>query len=109
MIILLFTLDMVLTIEAAFYSDIVLIAILHVITIPALFVLIYLDLIKQHNSYFRCFVCSEQIEPHEEIATIKRTEHGREIQFLVHSECIRLEAREKKSISEKVFRKGIPN
>ncbi|MDH2901844.1 MAG: hypothetical protein PXY39_12825 [archaeon] len=108
MIVLLFILDSVLTIEAALYSDIVLIAILHVVTVPALIGLIYLDLVQQHKSYFKCFICGKQIRADEEIETINRTLEGKPIHVIVHSECIRLERTDRKGISSRVFRKGIP-
>ena len=108
MIVLLFILDSVLTIEAALYSDIVLIAILHVITVPALIGLIYLDLVQQHKSYFKCFICGKEIQADEEIETINRTLEGKPTHVIVHSECIRLERADRKGISSWVFRKGIP-
>jgi uncharacterized protein YlaI len=108
MIVLLFILDSVLTIEAALYSDIVLIAILHVVTVPALIGLIYLDLVQQHKSYFKCFICGKQIRADEEIETINRTLEGKPIHVIVHSECIRLERTDRKGISSWIFRKGIP-
>jgi hypothetical protein len=108
MIILLFILDTVLTIEAALYSDIVLIAVLHVITVPALIGLIYLDLVQQHKSYFKCFVCNKEIQADEEIETMKRTVKGKATHVIVHSDCIHLERKERKGISSWVFKKGIP-
>jgi hypothetical protein len=108
MIILLFAMDVTLTVEAALYSDIVLIAILHVITIPALIALIYLDLVQEHKSYFRCFICGKLIEDEEEIETISRTIEGKPKNVLVHTKCIQLEGKDKKKISSWVFRHGIP-
>lgn len=108
MVVLLFALDIALTIEAAFYSNIVLIAILHVITIPALIGLIYLDIVREHKSYFRCFVCGKLIAPEEEIENINRTIDGKPRHVLVHSSCIQLESKDRKKISRRVFRQGIP-
>jgi hypothetical protein len=108
MIILLFALDSILTIEAAFYSDIILIAILHVITVPALIALIYLDLVQQHKSYFRCFICGREVQADEEIETINRIVDSKPMHVIVHSDCIHLERRERKGISRWAFKKGIP-
>jgi hypothetical protein len=108
MIILLFTLDSILTVEAAFYSDIILIAVLHVITVPALIGLIYLDLVQQHRSYFKCFICGKGIQAEEEIETITRMVEGKPSHVIVHTECIRLERTQRKGMSSSVFRKGIP-
>jgi hypothetical protein len=108
MILLLFILDSLLTIEAAFYSDIVLIAVLHVITVPALIGLIYLDLVQQHKSYFRCFVCDKLIQANEEIESVNRTVEGKPTRVIVHTGCIDLGRKERKGISSRVFRKGIP-
>jgi hypothetical protein len=88
MVILLFAMDVVLTVEAALCSDIVLIAILHVFTIPALFILIYLDLVREHKSYFHCFVCGRLIESGEEIDTISRTIGGKQGNVLVHTSAL---------------------
>jgi hypothetical protein len=108
MIIFLFALDSILTIEAALYSDIVLIAILHVITVPALIGLIYFDLVKEHRSYFRCFVCGKEVQADEEIETINRTVEGKPKHVIVHTECISLERTQRKRISRSIFKKGIP-
>lgn len=108
MIVLLFAIDITLTVEAALYSDIVLIAVLHVITIPALIGLIYLDIVQEHKSYFRCFVCGKLIEVEEEIETISRTIKGKPKNVLVHTKCIQLEGKDRKKISSRVFRHGIP-
>ena len=61
MVFFLFALDTVITIEAAFYADIILIALLHVITIPAFIVLIYADVVNQSNIEFKCFICERSI------------------------------------------------
>ena len=106
MIVLLFILDSVLTIEAAFYSDIVLIAVLHVITIPALIGLIYLDLVQQHKSYFKCFICGKEVQADEEIETVIRTIGGKPTHVIVHTNCIHLERKERKGISSWAFRRG---
>ncbi len=76
MVILLFVLDIAMTIEAALYSDIVLIALLHVITIPVFFALIYLDLVQQHKTKFRCFICGRNILEEEKAETVRRTVGG---------------------------------
>ncbi len=107
-VLLLFILDISLTIEAAFYSDIVLIAVLHVITIPAFFGLIYLDLVKQHNSDFRCFVCEKIIKDSEKIQIVKRYVDGKKKDVAVHTDCISLDQRQRKAFSKNAFRKGIP-
>lgn len=108
MIILLFALDIVLTVEAALYSNIVLIAVLHIITIPALIGLIYFDLVNQHKTQFKCFVCGKLIQAVEVIETVNRTIEGKPTRVIVHTSCIHLENKEKKGISSRVFRKGIP-
>ena len=108
MIVLLFVLDIVLTVEAAFYSDIVLIAVLHIITVPALIALIYFDLVQQHKSYFKCFICNKRIESGEEIETVNRTVGGKPSRVIVHTVCIKLEGRERKKLSSWIFKKGIP-
>lgn len=108
MIVLLFILDSVLTIEAALYSDILLIAFLHVVTVPALIGLIYLDLVQQHKTYFKCFICGKEIQADEEIETINRTLEGKATHVIVHTECIRLERTDRKGISSWIFRRGIP-
>jgi hypothetical protein len=105
---LLFVLDIALTIEAAFYSDIVLIAVLHVITIPAFFGLIYFDLVQQHRTKFRCFICSKEIEQSEENETLKRFVKGEQKEISVHSACIGLEKDQRKAFSRRSFKKGIP-
>ena len=72
MVFLLFILDIALTIEAAFYSDIVLIALLHVVTIPAFFALVYFDLVQQHKTKFRCFICGRNVQASEQIESVNR-------------------------------------
>ena len=108
MLILLFVLDIVLTVEAALYSDILLIALLHVITIPALILIIYFDLVKQHRSYFRCFICGKEIKSEDELETMRRAVMGKSNKVLAHSNCIMLDEKQKKKISSSVFRHGIP-
>ncbi len=107
-VILLFVLDIAMTIEAAFYSDIILIALLHVITIPSFFALIYLDLVQQHKTKFRCFVCGKNISEEEKAETVKRLVSGQKSEISVHSICIDLERHQRKSFSSKSFRSGIP-
>ncbi|MDA4111066.1 MAG: hypothetical protein OK439_00900 [Thaumarchaeota archaeon] len=108
MVLLLFTLDISLTIEAAFNSDVVLIALLHVVTIPAFFGLIYFDLVKQHNSDFRCFICGKAVQETEEIETVNRFQQGFRREVRVHSSCINLNQQQRKTFSKRAFRKGIP-
>ena len=108
MVLLLFILDIALTIEAALYSDIVLIALLHVITIPAFFALIYLDLVQQHKTKFQCFICGKAIQDSEQSETVKRLV-GRETKNIsVHSSCIGLQSDQRKAFSKSSFKKGIP-
>ncbi len=102
----LFVLDTVLTIEAAYYSDVIAIAILHIITVPAFFAFIYFDLIQHHKNQFSCFLCGTEIGPEDEIETVKRLVLGKPTEVYVHARC--LSAGERKAISGRVFRKGIP-
>jgi hypothetical protein len=108
MVLLLFFLDIALTIEAAFYSDIVLIAVLHVITIPAFFALIYLDLVQQNKTKFRCFVCGQAIQESQQADTVNRLSGSDRKEVNVHSVCIGLESHERKAFSKNSFKKGIP-
>jgi hypothetical protein len=108
MMLLLFCFDMVLTVEAGLYSNILLIALLHVITIPGFFFLIYLDLIEQHRSSFSCFICSKGIEPSEASQTLNRTVNGRRKTVLAHPSCIYLGGENRKAFARSKFKKGIP-
>lgn len=108
MVFFLFVLDITLTIEAAFFSDIVLIAVLHVITIPAFFALIYFDLVQQHKTKFSCFICGKSIQDSEASEVLKRTVEGQQKEINVHASCIQLERHERKSFHRSFFRKGIP-
>ena len=108
MVVLLFFLDIAMTIEAALYSDIVLIALLHVITIPAFFALIYLDLVQQHKTKYRCFICGRNILEEEKAETVSRMIGGQKKEISVHASCIGLEGHQRKAFSSKSFRKGIP-
>ena len=108
MVLLLFVLDVSLTIEAALYSDIVLIAVLHVITIPAFFGLIYLDLVQQHKTKFQCFICGKIIQDSEQTDTLKRFVDGNKKEINVHSACIGLQKDERKAFSKNSFKEGIP-
>lgn len=105
MIFLLFCLDMALTIEGALYGEVVMIALLHVFTIPAFFSILYFSLRKESNEDFRCFVCGKVIDPNEEMASAKR---GVRKSVSVHASCIDLNNSERKAYSERKFRKGIP-
>jgi len=107
-VLLLFVLDISLTIEAALYSDIVLIAVLHVITIPAFFGLIYLDLVQQHKTKFQCFICGKIIQDSEQTDTLKRFVDGNKKEINVHSACIGLQKDERKAFSKNSFKEGIP-
>lgn len=102
----LFVLDSALTLEAALYSDVISIAFLHIITIPAFFFLIYLDLIHNHRNSFRCFLCGKEIEVGTETVSIKRTVNRRYANSNVHLECLSIG--ERKAFSERKFRRGIP-
>ncbi|MDA4131324.1 MAG: hypothetical protein OK457_11185 [Thaumarchaeota archaeon] len=108
MVFLLFALDIALTVEAAIYSDVVLIALLHVVTIPAFFSLIYLDLVKQQSSEFRCFVCGKPALEAEEFQVAKRLVDGIRSDVIVHTACISLDQLERKAFSKNKFRRGIP-
>lgn len=108
MVLLLFILDIGLTIEAALYSDLVLIALLHVITIPTFFGLIYLDLIQQQKTKFRCFICGRNIQLSEDVETVKRLVAGHQNEISVHASCIGLQRHQRKTFSQNLFRKGIP-
>jgi hypothetical protein len=108
LILLLFTADIVMTIEAALYSDLVMIAFLHVFSIPAFFVLIYFDLVKEHRSYSKCFICGKSFESQEEVEAVVRNIGGQPHSFQVHKSCVRVEANERKAFSKKLFRRGIP-
>lgn len=105
---ILFALDVVVAIEAAFYSNIVLIAVLHVITIPSFFALIYVDLVRQQNSEFRCFLCGKLIEQGEEITVIGRHAKGRKKKVSVHQKCVIIDQKDRKSFSKGKFKNGIP-
>jgi hypothetical protein len=107
-VIFLFAADISITIEAAFYSDIVLIAILHVFTIPAFFLLIYVDLIKQHNTEFRCFLCGKLAQPSEELTIVRRFVNGRPTNVSVHKSCIEIDRNNRKAFSKRTFKSGIP-
>jgi hypothetical protein len=108
MVFLLFILDITLTIEAAFFSDIVLIALLHVVTIPAFFALIYLDLVQQHKTKYRCFICGRSIQQSEQADTVKRFVGGEKKEISVHTSCIGLDGNQRKTFSRNSFKKGIP-
>ena len=108
MVVLLFFWDIALTIEAAFYANIVFIGVLHVITIPALLALLYFDLLKQNKSTFTCFVCSGQIRPDEGMESVTRMIKGVKTKVSVHVSCVEPGRREKKALSGSMFRRGIP-
>jgi hypothetical protein len=108
MVFLLFILDIALTIEAALYSDIVLIALLHVVTIPAFFALIYFDLVQQHKTKFRCFICGKAFQDSEHFESVSRFVGGERKEATVHSSCIDLDQLQRKTFSKSSFKKGIP-
>ncbi len=108
MIFLLFAFDIALTIEAGVVANIMLIAMLHMITIPAFFALIYLDLMDQHRSEFTCFVCGVALAKSEPTETVNRILKGRRRSVLVHEHCVKLESTERKAFRSRLFRKGIP-
>ena len=106
--IVLFVLDSVLTVEAAFYANIVFIGILHVITIPAFLSLLYLDLTKQNKDSFTCFVCSTKIGADQESETVSRVVRGIITHASAHSSCLEPGRKQKKAFSKLIFRRGIP-
>jgi hypothetical protein len=108
MIVLLFIFDMVLTIEAGINSNVLLIALLHVITIPVFFGLIYFDILEEHKTKFSCFICGKPVGESESSETVKRLVSGRHRSVLVHAACIGLENKDRKAFSRRAFRKGIP-
>jgi len=105
LVVILFALDTVLTIEAAYYSDVLSIAFLHIVTIPAFFALIYFDLVRNHRNEFRCFLCGNEIELGDEVVSIKRTLNRRRVNANVHASCV---GASHNAISEREFRRGIP-
>ncbi len=107
MIVLLFFFDLTLTIEAGINSNVLLIALLHVITIPVFFALIYIDLVEENKIKFSCFVCGKAIAESEAIHTLRRSS-GRQRTVLVHNACIDLQTRDRKGFSRGRFRSGIP-
>jgi hypothetical protein len=108
MVFLLFILDIALTIEAAIYSDIVLIALLHVVTVPSFFALIYFDLVQQHKMRFRCFICGRAVQESEPSESVNRFVAGERKEASVHSSCIGLDLQQRKTFSKNSFKKGIP-
>lgn len=108
MIILLFILDVILTIGAGIDSNVILMAMLHVITIPAFFGLVYLDLIEQHKTEFICFVCGFPILQVEHSEKVRSIIKGRGKQVLVHTDCVRLDINERKLLRRPLFKRGIP-
>ena len=108
MIILLFFFDVALTVEAGLFSNLELIALLHMITIPTFFALIYLDVMTQHTSEFTCFVCGSVVARDEPTEMVKRIVNGRRRNVLVHERCVKLQGSERKAFRSKLFKKGIP-
>jgi hypothetical protein len=104
-VILLFVFDSLLTLEAAFYGNVVFIAILHVVTIPAFLSLLYFDLLNLSKKSFTCFICSKRILPGEDVESLSRIVEGVENKFLAHSSCLSKERRA--SISKLKFKNGI--
>ena len=108
MIVLLIFFDIVLTIEAGIVSNIALIALLHMVTIPAFFALIYLDVMAQHKSEFTCFICVVAAANDEPTEMVKRMVNGRRRSVLVHERCVTLQDSERKAFRSRLFKKGIP-
>ena len=108
MIVFLFIFDMVLTIEAGINSNVLLIALFHVVTIPVFFGLIYFGIFEENKVKFSCFVCGKQVGETESTETVERLVNGRHKSVPVHSACIGLENKDRKSFSRRKFRKGIP-
>ena len=108
MIVLLFIFDMVLTIEAGINSNVLLIALFHLVTIPVFFGLIYFDILEENKAKFSCFVCEKQVGETESTETVKRLVNGKHKSVLVHAAGIGLENKDRKSFSRRKFRKGIP-
>ena len=108
MILLLFCFDMVLTIEAGLNSDVLLIYLLHVVTIPVFFGLIYFALLEENKEKFSCFICERPVDQTQSIETVMRSVNGRRKNVLVHAECIDLQSKDRKSFSIRKFRGGIP-
>ena len=105
-LILLFVLDTVMTLEAAEAGDIMAISLLHVFTVPALLLLLYLDVVQHHKNQFKCFLCGEEIQSDQEIKSVQRTLMGKSTDVNVHATCIA--PGQKNAISERTFRRGIP-
>ena len=108
MIILLFFYDLILTIEAGINSNVLFIALLHVVTIPVFFGLIYVDLVAENRANFSCFVCGKVIAGTDVVQTVKRSLNGRHKNVLVHAACIDLQNKDRKTFSRRRFRSGIP-
>jgi hypothetical protein len=88
MIIVVFSFDIGLTIEAALYSDVLLIAVLHIFTIPTLCFLVYYDLVQQSKGISICFVCGKNIEEGQEKAHIEKFVDGTPKRVVVHLACM---------------------
>ena len=108
MILLLFLFDITLTVEAGLKSDVLMIALLHVVTIPCFFGLIYLDLIDQHRSSFSCFVCGKGISQSEQADSLKLMVNVRYRSSLVHKACVSIGQNDRKTFARSRFRNGIP-
>lgn len=108
MILLLFVFDIVLTLEAALESNVIEVYVLHVVTIPGFFGLIYMDIMAEHKTNFSCFICGKSIATSEPTESVKKMFGGRYRAFLVHSACIGLDHNQRKAFSSRIFRKGIP-
>jgi hypothetical protein len=108
MIVLLFCFDIVLTIEAGLNSNVLLIYLLHVVTIPVFFGLIYVDIVHENKAKFSCFICGKALDQSAVTEPVKRFVDGRHKTVLVHVACIDLHNKDRKSFSSRKFRKGIP-
>jgi hypothetical protein len=81
---------------------------LHVVTIPAFFALIYFDLVQQHKTKFRCFICGKAFQDSEHFESVSRFVGGERKEATVHSSCIDLDQLQRKTFSKSSFKKGIP-
>lgn len=99
---------MALTIEAGLNSNVLLIYLLHVVTIPVFFGLIYIALLEENKEKFSCFMCGRPIDQTQSIETVRHSMNGRRKNVLVHAECIDLQSKDRKSFSKRKFRAGIP-
>jgi len=105
-LILLFILDSVLTVEVADNGDIISLAALHFVTVPAFLLLVFLDVVQHHRNQFTCFLCGKDIGFEGEIVSVNRILLGKATSVNVHPFCI--DPGERNALSERKFRRGIP-